>query len=248
PDASWHNYWMNPGEAGKEMKVRWKDLPEGVEVSEFTYETPHLASMGGIVTYGYSGPNTITMDVTVPDSYGEDSITLGGKASYLVCDDANCVPQSVPVSITLPVGNGDLDAANADAFKAARDHQPQVVDWDGQFSADEGLTQVSFAVQFPEQGASDIYIWPSVKKMIEHTMSQETQIDDGVLKATLQAGKRLKKYDQVDLMITYTDASGAKQAKFVTGVEKASDGAALTVAAVPSGDNGAGGAGSGGED
>ena len=41
-EARWHNYWMNPGEAGKEMKVKWKDLPEGFTVSDFAYQIPHI--------------------------------------------------------------------------------------------------------------------------------------------------------------------------------------------------------------
>ena len=246
PDPNWHNYWMNPGEAGKEMKVRWKGLPDGVEFTDFVYETPHIASMAGIVTYGYSDTNTIMTDVTVPASYSGDSITLGGKASYLVCDDANCVPQSVEVSITLPIGAGDIDAGNAGTFKAARDHQPQPVDWNASFAADEGLTQVSFEVEFPEQGATDVYLWPAVHKMIEHTMTQETQVNNGVLTATLEAGKRLKKYDVTDLMVTYTDASGAKQSKFITGVRKEgtsesdSTAAAAPVSNTPDSGNGGG--------
>ncbi|MGS2724694.1 cytochrome c biogenesis protein CcdA [Porticoccus sp. GXU_MW_L64] len=247
PDPSWHNYWVNPGEAGKAMKVRWKDLPTGVEVGEFTYETPHLASMAGIVTYGYDAMNAITMKVSVPADYSGGDITLGGKASYLVCDDANCVPQSVPVSITLPIGGGDIDPANVDAFKSARNHQPENVNWKAAFYPNADLSRVRFEVSFPEQGASDIYLWPSVQKMVEHTMTQETQVSNGVLSADMTAGKRLKRYEQIDLLVTYKDANGNKQAKFISGVSKNGvETSESNAAAAPASGSDSGSGGSGG--
>ncbi|UTW44809.1 thioredoxin family protein [bacterium SCSIO 12696] len=231
PDPSWHNYWVNPGEAGKEMKVRWNNLAEGVEVGDFVYQVPHVTSMGGIITYGFAEQNIITMDVTVPEGFAEESLLLAGQANYLVCDDANCVPQSAPVFLSLPIGDGALNSSNDLLFQSARDHQPQMVDWDAAFYSNEDLSKVSFDVAFAEPGASDIYVWPTVHKMVIHTLTQTPQVKDGLLSITMDAGRRLERYQQTDLLITYKDANGNEQAGYITGVTKASGPGAVSTTA-----------------
>src|SRR5210317_922717 len=52
PDPSWHAYWSNPGDAGKEPSIKW-DLPDGFSVSGFAFPTPHLLPFGELNTYGY---------------------------------------------------------------------------------------------------------------------------------------------------------------------------------------------------
>ena len=230
PDSHWHNYWMNPGEAGKEMKVKWKDLPEGFSVADFVYQVPHIVAMGDIVTYGYSEPNTILMDITAPAGLTGDSVTLQGKASWLVCDDANCVPERANISITLPVGDGSIDAGNVALFNEARKHQPQNVDWDASFYAQDG--NVNFEVAFPEEGATGFYVWPAKAKLIVHEHNQTSSLQNGVLTVSAPEGKRLAKYDETGLLVTYTDANGKDQAKFVSGAGKA-DTAGTVKAAAP---------------
>src|SRR3546814_11364818 len=39
PQAGWHGYWENPGDAGKGMTLKW-DLPSGVTVSALRYPVP----------------------------------------------------------------------------------------------------------------------------------------------------------------------------------------------------------------
>lgn len=254
PDAGWHNYWMNPGEAGKNMSIRWKDLPEGAGIGDFVYAVPHIVAMGDIVTYGYSEENVITMDVTVPADYAGDSLTLAGRASYLVCDDANCVPQSASLSITLPIGDGAIDAGNAETFKSARAHQPEVVAWDAAFYISEDTSTVTYEVAFPEQGATDIYLWPATEKLIKHTHTQPSiTVKDGVLTAPLEAmdslAKKLerdagkepekRKYERSALLLTYTDASGNEQARFVADAPRV-DGPGTVKAAAAAGADSAG--------
>ncbi|WIO74006.1 cytochrome c biogenesis protein CcdA [Porticoccaceae bacterium LTM1] len=249
PDAGWHNYWMNPGEAGKNMTIRWKDLAEGTEIADFVYAVPHIVAMGDIVTYGYSEENVITMDVSVPAGYTGDSLTLTGKASYLVCDDANCVPQSASLSITLPIGNGAIDAGNAETFKSARDHQPEVVDWNAAFYISEDNATVTYEVAFPEKGATNIYLWPATEKLIKHTNTQPSiSVKDGVLTAPLEAmdslAKKLerdagkapekRKYERSALLLTYTDANGNEQAKFVADAPRVDGAGTVKAAAVAS--------------
>src|SRR3546814_9801987 len=53
PQAGWHGYWENPGDAGKGMTLKW-DLPSGVTVSALRYPVPETLLISGLMTYVYA--------------------------------------------------------------------------------------------------------------------------------------------------------------------------------------------------
>ena len=103
----WHTYWKNPGDSGYPTKVTWA-LPKGYAVSEFAWPAPQRIATGPIINFGYDGEILLTADVTVPADAIPGSVTLKGKAEWLVCKDV-CIPEDGEVSLTLPVA----DAAGA---------------------------------------------------------------------------------------------------------------------------------------
>src|SRR3546814_15127655 len=53
PQAGWHGYWENPGDAGTGMTLKW-DLPSGVTVSALRYPVPEPLLISGLMTYVYA--------------------------------------------------------------------------------------------------------------------------------------------------------------------------------------------------
>src|SRR5690606_32787379 len=46
PEAGWHGYWSNPGDAGYGMELGWT-LPDGWQAGEPQYPVPHRLLISG---------------------------------------------------------------------------------------------------------------------------------------------------------------------------------------------------------
>jgi thiol:disulfide interchange protein/DsbC/DsbD-like thiol-disulfide interchange protein len=115
----WHTYWKNPGDSGYPTKVTW-DLPVGYAVSEFDWPVPQRLRTGPIVNFGYEGEVLLPATVKVPANAATgSSITIKGKAEWLVCKDV-CIPEEGVVSMTLPVASV-ANTSNAVARFASAD-------------------------------------------------------------------------------------------------------------------------------
>ena len=65
PDPTWHAYWANPGDAGKEPSMKWA-LPEGFEAGPLQFPAPHLVPFGDLNTYAFEEPIVLLAEVAVP--------------------------------------------------------------------------------------------------------------------------------------------------------------------------------------
>src|SRR4051794_18823239 len=50
PAPGWHGYWVNPGDAGLPMDVKWQ-LPKGFAVGPLQYPVPTQLTVAGLVNY-----------------------------------------------------------------------------------------------------------------------------------------------------------------------------------------------------
>ena len=205
PDPKWHAYWINPGDAGKEVSIRWT-LPEGFEAGELQYPAPHVIPFDIFNTYGFDEAILLLADMAVPVLDGADDIQLTGKASWVVCDDELCVPERAELSITLPVGDGGADPGNAPRFEAARAKQPQAVDWPARFEVIDGTVNVGVSVP---RAAMDPYLFVATKRLVRYDeqTSQETPFG---LQFTAAAGTKADRIEHTEAVLSYRDADGAE--------------------------------------
>ncbi len=126
-DPGWHTYWRNPGTFGKVTEIIWRDLPQGVTVGSFRWPGPILYIQNSdIFNYVYEGKVVLIFPVTLPKDFAADSLSLGGLAKWLECDDTDCLPGNSKVSITLPVQPGTpAPGPDAGLFQEARDNWPK---------------------------------------------------------------------------------------------------------------------------
>lgn len=96
----WHIYWRNPGDSGipTEIKIDTSNVSAG----EIMWPSPELISSSEIINYGYSDSVVLFVKVT-PKSYNEKSITIKGKASWLVCKE-KCIGENIDFSTTIKIG------------------------------------------------------------------------------------------------------------------------------------------------
>lgn len=122
----WHAYYKNPGGPGLPLEFEWK-LPEGYEVKQFHWPTPHLYINDGTQFYVYENDYVMLADITAPASakVGEQA-TLTVSPSWQICDNKGCdPPNSKELSVSLPVTNASkADTDLIDLFKKARAQLP----------------------------------------------------------------------------------------------------------------------------
>lgn len=129
-DPGWHTYWINPGDAGLPTKVQWT-LPPGFKAGEIQYPYPHkfVIDLGGFKQsgLGYEGETVHLIEMEVPtDVVPGSMVTITGKVDWLMCDDKQCVPGGVTISLSLPVATepASSDTRVTDVFAKARETQP----------------------------------------------------------------------------------------------------------------------------
>lgn len=124
-----HSYFSNPGASGDAPKIAWQ-LPDGFSASETLFTFPEVikfVSYGNPTTiYGYSDSATFLFEITAPQNLpSEGQVTIAGDASWLVCDDKNCVPLDHEFSFTVTAGSQKvIDADQATYFQQALEKLP----------------------------------------------------------------------------------------------------------------------------
>ena len=100
-DPHWHSYWENAGDAGMPTQIRWA-LPDGFAASAFSWPFPTRIAIEPLVNYGYEDEVVLLVEMTPPAEIAASSVTLGGLATWLICEEI-CLPAEEEVALTLPV-------------------------------------------------------------------------------------------------------------------------------------------------
>lgn len=109
-----HTYWKHPGIVGLATRIEWS-LPEAVKVGEIQWPAPQKVMMASYETQGYEGETLLMCPVTLPAGFGEKTLVLNARVSWMHCGKTCHPVTDQPFSITLPVG---------DAAKANPSNQP----------------------------------------------------------------------------------------------------------------------------
>lgn len=145
-DKGWHSYWMNPGDSGTATAIQWR-LPKGFTAAAIQWPYPKRLELPPLVTYGYEDEVLLLVDLAAPASLTGSTVTLAGKADWLICADI-CLPATADVALTLPVGEGAADATNKPRFGRARAMLPQRPDgWD--VTAQQADGKLQFTIRAP---------------------------------------------------------------------------------------------------
>ena len=114
--AGWHGYWLNPGDAGLPMDLKWQ-LPRGVTVGALRYPVPTRLEIAGLMNYVYESDYAVLVRLKVPpESHGV--LPIRAEAHWLACTDRICVPEQGELSLDLQVGQGTPNAARFDEWRS----------------------------------------------------------------------------------------------------------------------------------
>jgi thiol:disulfide interchange protein DsbD len=186
-DPGWHTYWHNPGDSGDPPDVRWQEMP-GITIGKFRWPYPERIPYGPLMNFGYHDAVSLPFTVTVDESFADDVLELTGAGRILVCEDI-CIPERIAVSLKLPVGTTEINAANADEFAEARARIPVPIAIEARAAVStEGL---GLNIALPVSSASRIKgvaYFPFEREVIDNRAQQFFEIAEDGLNLSLKPG------------------------------------------------------------
>ena len=209
--TGWHTYWRNPGDSGQATQLKWT-LPAGFTASSIQWPRPHRFDVPPLVNYGYSGQVMHLVQIQAPPKLANGvSVALAATANWLVCSDI-CVPESAELNLTLPVGNGALDAAAAPAFAAARAQlpQPAIGPVSAEVRAQDLVLTLDAAWDAALAHASVVNFFPFTADSIEYGAPQRLTRDGRHAQLWMKLGYAPPKQGPVEGVLVLDGGSGAQ--------------------------------------
>jgi len=180
PAPGWHGYWLNPGDAGLPMDVKWQ-LPKGFAAGPLRYPVPTRLEIADLMNYVYEQDYAVLVRLKVPvDAHG--TIPIRADAHWLACTDKICVPEEGELSLDLPVGNGTPDRSEFDAW---RQKLPQPLASVGHFEVAGDKLRV--AIPLPASVKVDKpYLFPIADGPVDYDAKQDFRRSGDTLIAELK--------------------------------------------------------------
>jgi len=175
PEAGWHGYWRNPGDAGYPATFDWT-LPRGAHVDAPQWPVPTTLLIAGLMNYVYDRPYAPLVTLAVPAGLAAGTaLPVSVKIGYLVCTAALCVPENQALALTLTVGDG-APSADAPQFAGWRRAIPRPLDARASYAAD--AKGVTIAIPYPAAAAATgAYLFPVTPGAIAYAAPQVVSRD-----------------------------------------------------------------------
>ncbi|WP_374942518.1 protein-disulfide reductase DsbD family protein [Sphingomonas sp.] len=171
PEAGWHGYWSNPGDAGFAAKFDWT-LPKGVTVAAPKWPVPTTLVVAGLMNHVYERPYALLFDVALPAGPAAGGAApLKLHTQYLVCTDTICVPEEQTLALTLTLGDGAADPAVGATFAGWRRAIPQALDAAATWAV--GKEDLRIAIPYPAAAAlSDVHFFAETQGALDYAAPQ----------------------------------------------------------------------------
>jgi DsbC/DsbD-like thiol-disulfide interchange protein/cytochrome c biogenesis protein CcdA len=180
PEAGWHGYWDNPGDAGFPAKLDWT-LPRGVSASPPRYPMPGTLLVAGLMNYVFKAPYAPLVTLTIPQGMKPGAaLPIAVHLSYLVCTDAMCVPEDADLKLNLTIGDGAITPDRRAQFDAWRKAIPKPLGAPARYQIGGG--DIRLAIPYPASAPlADVYFFPETTGAIDFAAPQSITRDGDTL-------------------------------------------------------------------
>jgi DsbC/DsbD-like thiol-disulfide interchange protein/cytochrome c biogenesis protein CcdA len=204
PQAGWHGYWVNPGDAGAEPRVHW-NLPEGWHADPLQYPVPGRLLVIGLMNYVFDRDYALLATVHVPAGAELDVVfPVDARLDYLVCTDTVCVPETATATVQLNIGA----PRGADpAFAGYRRALPRPLGAEGHFALAGG--RIRIAVPLPAATRlAEPYLFPVTADAIGHSAPQSFARSGDTVIVETAAGARAGALPAIDGVLAIGGGTG----------------------------------------
>jgi DsbC/DsbD-like thiol-disulfide interchange protein/cytochrome c biogenesis protein CcdA len=117
PEAGWHGYWLNPGDAGQGMTLKWAEN-QAKNAGKLQYPVPETLPVSGLMNHVYAHDYAILIPYTLPKPAQSGAIPLEVEAHWLACTDQICVPEQAVLSAHIPISTTPSRDPRFDLWRA----------------------------------------------------------------------------------------------------------------------------------
>jgi DsbC/DsbD-like thiol-disulfide interchange protein/cytochrome c biogenesis protein CcdA len=191
-NPGWHGYWLNPGDAGLPMEVRWQ-LPPGFEAGPLRYPVPTRLTIAGLMNYVYERDYAVLVRLKVPPDF-KGLAKIRASARWLACTATICVPESGGFELDLPAGTGTPERARFDEWRRAL---PRPLVTPARFELAGRTLRV--AIPLPREIAvGEAYVFPITGRAVDYAAGQDFRRSGDTLVAELpRKGGAVGQFDGV---------------------------------------------------
>jgi thiol:disulfide interchange protein len=189
PEAGWHGYWQNPGDAGLGAQFDWT-LPDGVTAGAPLYPVPERLVIAGLMNHVYEREYALIVQMKLPRGLARGTrLPIRARGEWLACTDEICVPEGGDLAIDLTVGDGAVKPETQQAFNGWWAKMPRPLGSEAVFQRDGD--RVRIAIPIPAQARVESpWFYASTENAIAYAAPQRVTRDgDRLVIETRAAGK-----------------------------------------------------------
>jgi DsbC/DsbD-like thiol-disulfide interchange protein/cytochrome c biogenesis protein CcdA len=205
PKPGWHDYWLNPGDAGTPLELEWQ-LPPGVTAGPIRAPVPETLIVSGFMNHIYKTNHAFLIDLKIPSSARTgEQLDIKVDARWSACSDTVCVPEGSTLAVPMTVGDGKIANAERVRFDKWRSALPVPLDAGARYAING--KRISIAIPYPESaGAERLWFFPQTENIFRYAAPQSARRSGNWLVVT---GEIDKAFDgRIDGMLRFNDAEG----------------------------------------
>ena len=220
PKPGWHDYWLNPGDAGTPLELNWK-LPGGVVAGPIRAPVPETLIVSGFMNHIYKANHAFLIDLKIPANVRSgQKLDVKVDARWSACSDTVCVPENSTFAVPLTVGDGKIANAARLRFDNWRAALPVPLDRQAIYAVDG--KRISIAIPYPESAsAKNVWFFAQTENVIRYAASQSARRTGDWLVITSETDKVVNR--RVDGLLRFGDAQGLEVRAMPGAVPKGGD-------------------------
>ena len=205
PKPGWHDYWLNPGDAGTPLELEWA-LPSGVTAGPIRAPVPETLIVGGFMNHIYKERHAFLIDLKfAPSVRAGQKIAIKVDARWSACTDIICVPEGDSLSIPVTVGDGAVTPSQRARFDVWRAALP--VPLDRQAIYEVNGKRISVAIPYPKSAnAEKVWFFALTDNVLRYAAAQSARRSGDWLVVTSEIDKPFE--GQIDGLLRFNGAQG----------------------------------------
>lgn len=205
PKPGWHDYWVNPGDAGTPLELAWI-LPAGASAGPIRAPVPETLIVSGFMNHIYKTKHAFLVDLKIPQSaiVGQN-LDIKVNARWSACSDLVCVPESATLSVPMTIGAGSIGKSDRARFDAWRSALPVPLDRKALYAIDGN--RIEIAIPYPRSAdASRVWFFAQRENLFRYAAPQAARRNGDWLIVSSEVKAPFA--GEIDGLLRFNDAQG----------------------------------------